>query len=304
MWGTVSVAGATDLPWELEPEKALVVLTRESWGCFGGQKILEDVTGTILSDDETYAELEAIVNPEDRNDRIELFLFFPANERYRRLSAYLVLRLGVTGLSGEKPALIKINHARLMPAGDGAVFQLTGTGYGELNAALLHSTETRLSSSFFTCPAAGLFDPQKLEFLPTNVLSEDLTIHSHSIDGKNRQFTITMDHKLLKNWHKVAVCYGLIDEMAREFAPSPASPLNWNRRYISPESLRRAASKIEKEHKVRLQVTVMVYRRRGVEEIRDSHDSFHVYLKKPIVVSDASGKMSGGEVRVGMSTDD
>lgn len=285
-----------------DPVKALLVMTRESSGCFGGQKILRDATKAILGGEAEEVQVEGVLNPEDREDRVELYLFFSA-EGVMDEGGYLLLRLGLeSGTAGERRTLT-VRRASLASSGDALSFDLTAKSRGRIHPVLLYTQGWQVFGGIFTCPAAGLFEPQSLDFLPAYAIATGLEMNTGPLDQNWDRITIPVSGAGLREGRKVALCASLLQRMTRELAASAQSPFVWEKSRVSSEGLRRFEYGMEKEKGAVFQVKVMVHRPTGMEEITSSPEGFDPCLRQPVALVDASGQASGGEVWIGFRSD-
>ena len=297
VWG--ALADATPTKGALLPQKAMLVFTRESWGCLLGQEIKADVTALLIGDRAPGVRWEEIKNPEDRQDRLELYLYFPARP-VSGLPGYLVLRLGSSNPNPLKPGSVLLKRAELTIGPNGPAFELKGQIQGSLTAGLLYAEDFDLHQGLFTCPEADLFEPQNIYFLKAYPLKPDLSVKPEKPSGRVESFAIPLDESRLGEAQAVAAGAELLTRLDQEFKVSGKFTFLWDKARITSQSLEGLASSWETGKGVRSNIALILRDRQGSLEIRRSPAPFTPQLRQKIAVQDRQGRIWGGEVWIGI----
>ena len=144
----------------LYPHKALIVLSKETWGCLVEQRI-EDVTLRIAGEGGTPVRIEATDVFDDLIIKKELYLYFPA-QKINGLSGYFILKLlpERTGKAGG--AYLSVSAASLSGDKGGYLIRLRIKGSGLPKISLFYSRHDNPQQTFIVCPGAGPSRPGKI----------------------------------------------------------------------------------------------------------------------------------------------
>ena len=282
---------------EIMPAKAYLVFTKESWGCLGGQEIVADVTEDLNASGEKPVLVTEVKNPEDVDNRMELYLYYPARE-ISGLAGYYVLRLGVQGSEAQLPETLWLAKAALVHEGQDLSFRLKAKTTGQLQSDLLYAGDTRLVSGFFTCAAAGLFEANSMKFLQSYPVHTQIAFTVMKIDSKWDKVTIPLEDFQLKEAEAIATCYGLLNGMEKEFSVSKEHLFLWDQSKLTPDGLGGIASSLEKGQKYGFNVNIELEGPLGTREIQRDPTPFIPQLRQMIAARNARGKITGGSVMI------
>jgi hypothetical protein len=291
-------AGAPQTPETLPPQKALLVLTREGWGCFGGQEIRGDVA-SLLNGAGAGVRWEEIKNPEDRQDRLELYLYFPAGP-VSGLPGYLVLKLGVDSTDPEKPGEVRLQKAALRRDAQEPVFELQGAVRGDLAADLLYARDFHLHQGLFACPEASLFEPRDLHFLKAYAVKTGLKVVMPKPGAQEGGISIPLTGFWLKQTREVAAGAELLDLLEQKFKVDDKSTFLWDKARVTSQALAGLASAWEQGKVLKSHIALILRDRQGTREIRRSPIPFNPHLRQKITLKDPRGQVTGGEVWIGL----
>lgn len=280
----------------IPPEKAFILFTEESWGCISNQQVKEDVTELVASEDEKFARVDEIKNPEDVANRDELYLCFRAKE-VGGLPGYCILRLGV---SHEDPLVkghLLVDQARLISGDNGYSVELKAKADGLFKADILYGKQPQLKVGFFSCPEAGLFEPQKVSFLKAYEIRGDLGIgiDSEVIDERWNNLNVTIDLLCLEEARFVDACEGLLDALDKEFSSFKDLIFFWDKSRVTTKSIEDIASQMEQESGLKYNVSIIIRYKEGIEEI-NRNGMFTPRLRQKISVKESNGHLNGGEI--------
>jgi hypothetical protein len=294
--GTMSTARS-----EIMPQKAYLVFTKESWGCLGGQTIVADLTQDLTATGGNPVLLTEVKNPEDIDNRLELYLYFPAQE-IGGLPGYYVLRLGVAGPEAQVPGTLRLAEAAVLRNGQDVSFLLKAKTTGQLKPALLYAGDMQLASGLFTCPSAGLFEARPVNFLQVYPVHTELSSTATKIDPQWDSVTIPLDHFRLREAEAVAACYGLLTGMEKEFSASKEHLFLWDQSQLTPQGLNRLAASLEQGRNYKFHVTIELRAPRGKTEIHIDSVPFVPQLRQMMAARNAKGKITGGSVMIAVET--
>lgn len=284
----------------LPPSKALLVLTRESWGCLRGQEIKADITALISGDQGPGVRWEEIKNPEDRQDRLELYLYFPAGP-VAGVPGYLVLKLGVSGTDPQKPGSVLLKRAELRSGPQGPVFELQGQVRGDLEADLLYAQDFQLSQGFFACPEAGLFEAKSINFLKAFAVKTGLEPIMAGPAAAAGSISIPLRGGFwLSQTRAVAAAAELLDLLNQKFRVSAQSTFLWEQDRVTSQVLEGLASAWEQGKGLKGHIALKLRDRQGTLEIRRAATPFAPQLRQKVTLQDARGRISGGEVWIAL----
>jgi hypothetical protein len=286
-------AKVSETPPPLEVHKAFLVFSRERWGCLLGQEIKGDVTA-LLGSGEAGVRWEEIKNPEDRQDRLELYLYFPAGP-VSGLPGYLVLKLGVGSTDPKKPGEVRLKNAALTRGPQGPVFELQGEVQGDLAADLLYAKDFRWHQGLFSCPEASLFEPVELNFLKAYAVKTGLEPIMAGPSAA-RRINIPLRGFWLDQTRRVAAAAELLDLLDDRFKVAGKFNFLWDKAGISPPTLEAAAAAWDQGKGLKSHIALKLRDRQGTKEIRRTPVPFNPQLRQKIAIQEAPGRIIGGEV--------
>jgi hypothetical protein len=286
---------------EIMLAKAYLVFTKESWGCLEGQTIVADVTNDLIAPDGKPVQLTEVKNPEDVDNRLELYLYYRASE-IRGDGGYYVLRLGVTGPDARVPGVLRLARAALQSGSQSTSFQLKAKTTGQLKADLLYAGDSQLGAGLFTCEAADIFEPHPVSFLGAYPIRTELSSSAAKIDSNWDKVDIQLDDFLLREADALAVCYELVSAMQKKFSASNEYLFLWDQRQLTPEGLNQLASSFEKNRNCRFHVKIELRTPRGSTEIQKDPTPFDPHLRQMLAVRNAQGEITGGSVWIAVES--
>jgi hypothetical protein len=294
-------SGAAPLAFQGEvlPAKAYVVFTKESWGCLEGQEIKADLAQPLTTAPGEPVLLREVKNPEDVDNRFELYVYFPASG-IRGLPGYYVLRLGVVGRQPQAAGTLCLARAVLDRGDQGLIFTLQAQIEGALKADLLYAGSMRLESGLFTCPAADLFEPQPVRFLPVYPVHPEMASTAMESTPPWVKIVIPLEDYWLQEGDEVAACLVLLSALDHDFSFSKDHSFLWDRARVTSENLHRIAASLEKERGLKFYVKIELRDQGGTTEIIREPAPFLPRLSQMIAITDTGGKMIGGNVMIGI----
>lgn len=275
---------------DITPSKALVILTRESMGCLNRQEVKEDVTAKIAHDDNNFATIEEIKNPEDVSNRYEIYLLFPAKE-INQLSGFFILKL-MCDSNYPKQAYLSVDHTFLRHEKNSWFFSVKAKSDGFFHAQLHYSRCPEFITTRVTYPAADIHEPVKVTFYNTYPLEGDLIgIPSKSLTGKWQRLKVLVNPISLQKALLVDICQQLLEEMDKEFAQKD-TPLIWTQEKVKTESLRSLACKVGGN---KFAISVALKLDNG-KIINTNGDNFMPDLRQKLVLKAKNDKLIGAEI--------
>jgi hypothetical protein len=281
------------------PDKALLVFTRESWGCMEGQIITEDVTSLLSESNAEKVLLQDVKNPDDVNNRYEIYLYFPA-PRVSARSGYDVLRLSVVGSDPQLSGFLRLAQAALVRTDKSLTFILKAKIEGFLKADLLYAVGCHLKTGLFACPAADLFEPHPVRFLDVYPVRTEMASTAAKMDAQWDQISLPIESSLQKEGDDVAACIELLNGLEESFSGSKEFVFQWDQSKITQDGLSQIASSFEKDNNLKYHVNVEIIDKQGKTEIRRDVTSFVPKLQQIIAIRSAHGKMISGMVKIGI----
>lgn len=283
----------------IPPEKAFILFTEEGWGCIYNQQIKKDVTNLIALEDGEFVRVEEIKNPEDRDNRYELYLYFLAKES-SGLPGYYILRLEVKHQNPLAIGYLLVDQARLKKGDKGYFVELKAKADGLIVADLLYSRQPRLTAGLFSCPEADLFDPYKVNFLKAYEISSGLRIVSEMMNKKWDRINIAIDPFLLKEVNLVDASEKFLDALDKEFSSSKDFIFLWDKSKVSTKSIENIALRIEQEKRLKYNISINIRYKEKTETISRGEKLFVPDLRQKISIKEPNGKLTGGEVWIGI----
>lgn len=283
---------ATDVtkPQDLVPEKALVILTRESMGCLNKQTLIQEASDLVARDDGKAVTLHEIKNPEDVSNRNELYLLFPA-QSVAQLSGFFVLKFWCDSDQPE-PASLSVDHAAMRRRGNDWSFALEIKSDGFVHAQMLYSRRPEFTTAAFTYPEADVREPMQVTFYRAYPLEGELGgVPSQKLADKWQTLELRVNPFSLEVASFVDACERLLEEMDKNFAPRGAT-LVWQSEKVKAETLRSLASTAA-TGKATLHVVLKLDDGRV---IKTNEDNFVPHLRQKLVLKTADGKLIGAEL--------
>jgi len=283
---------------EILPYRASLVLTQESWGCLNGQELLQEVTDLVVREDGQAARMEEIRNPEDRQNRLDLYLYFSAQAG--GLPGYYLWRLGVADPQAETPGWLQVDQARLRVDHKGLTLEITAKAQGQVQADLLYAPGTDLSTALFTCPAAGIFDAYPASFLPAYEVRMKAVPSASPSAASWKRVNFSLGDLAVEETKRVALGCQLLGALARELSASKKFAFLWDGARISSQALERMARTTEAESERKFRLILRLHDRQGEREISRGPGPFVPQVRQMVAVRDARDKVTGGEVWIGV----
>ena len=286
---------------DIYPEKALIIFTQENWGCLVGQKLKEDVTALVTEDDGQFARLDEIKNPEDVDNRYELYLSFPAKE-IDGLPGYYVLKLYIEQEEPMEDGHLLIDQAKIVDSENGYSFRLKAKTKGMfLWADLLYGKHSELKEGFFSCPDADLYEPQEMSFFSAYEVYSDLDIHFRELPGGWSEVDIPIDSFFLEEGRLVDQCEELLDVLDEELSAFKGLAFLWADTSVTIENIERIVSQMEHGKTFRYSVSTEIIEEDSSEELNISgEESIPVLRQRITVIKKSNGQPTGGQVWIGI----
>ena len=288
---------------KIPPEKAYLVFTKESWGCLLGQEIVADVTDDLNVAEENPVFLEEVKNPEDINNRLELYLYFPA-QKISGFPGYYVLKLGVQGGESQVPESMYLVKAYLLNQGQDLSFSLKAANAGRLKTDLLFAGDTQLVSGLFTCASAGLFEANSTQYFPSYPIKTETEFTVMKVDSQWYKVTIPIEDFYLEEAEALSTCYGLLTKMEKKFSISNEHLFLWDRSRLTSNELDLIVSSLEKEQNLRFYVNIELEAPSGITQIQRDPEPFLPQMRQVIAAKNAKGKVTGGSVTIAVEKAD
>jgi hypothetical protein len=251
------------------------------------------VTEDLVAAEGKPVSLTEIKNPEDVDNRLELYLYFSARN-IMGLPGYLALRLGVAGPEAQVPGTLRIEESALVADGKGVSFILKAKTNGQLKPELLYAGDTSLSSGLFNCPAAGLFEPHPVKFLGVYPIRTELHFTTSKIDLQWDKIIIRADEFQIRETQSVAACYGLLAGLEKEFSASKEYLFLWDQSQLTPDRVGQVASYFERSQNYKFNVSIELRSPKGKTQIQPDSTPFLPQLRQTIAVRNAQAKITGG----------
>lgn len=215
--GVTQIGCATN---DVRPSKALIILTRASWGCLNEQDVKEDVSSRIAEDDGNYATIEEIKNPEDVFSRQELHLIFSATS-VNELAGSFVVKFWCDNDKPETKASFSMEWASLRQRGKEWVLSTKVKASGFIHVQMLYSRAPEIRQAWFSCPAAGVLEPYQLTFFSAYPLEGEFGgVPQQKLSGQWQTLDLTVNPLFLEEAVSVDKCQMFLDLLDKEFAVS------------------------------------------------------------------------------------
>ncbi len=275
---------------DLLPEKALVVLTRESMGCINSQTLVQDASALVAHDDGKAVTIREIKNPEDVSNRNELYLLFSARQA-SQLPGFLILKLGCDS-DQSAAASLSIDHVVLRRRDNewGVVLKAKSDGFAR--AQMLYSRSPEFTTAWLTYPEAGVREPMQVTFYRAYPLEGELSgVPSQKLNGKWQTLEIAVNHFSFEQARFVDLCEQLLEGMDESFAP-PEEHLIWPRENVQAEGLRSLIRTIAGGQSP----AQAILKLDDGSVIQTNGDNFVPHLRQKLVLRREDGKLMGAEL--------
>jgi hypothetical protein len=288
---TPAAAGA-----EIVLVKAYLVFTKESWGCLGGQTVVAEVTDHLAGTERQAVSLTEVKNPEDVNNRLELFLYFSAID-IGGVPGYFILRLGVEGSKATIPGVLQIADAVVVQSEEkNWSFLLKCETKGHLKSDLIYAGDLQLHSGIFTCAPGRKARP--VDFLQVYPIRSGLSSKATEIGAQWSRVTIPLDDFCLEDAKEVAACYSLLTEMEKRLSISTEQRFLWDQSRLNSQMLNRLSSFFDQDRNIRFHVNVELRTPQGTLEIESDSTPFLPQLRQMISARSDDGTIIGGSVQI------
>lgn len=277
------------------PQRAYLVFTKEGWGCLEGQEIVADVTQNLTAPEGEPVLLQEVKNPEDVNNRFELYLYYPALG-VSGMPGYYVLRLRVAGREPQVPGTLRLAQAALVRGGPGWTFVLKAQVAGVLKADLLYAGAASLKSGRFNCTDAGLFEAHPVKFLPAYPIRTVMNSIATKLDPQWDNVGIPLEDLQVNIGNLLAACIELLSRLEQNFSASKDYVFLWDQSKITSKSLQLIAASLGKDKGLEFHVKIVLRDRKGEIAISKDATPFAPQLRQMMAVQDTRGKIIGGEV--------
>jgi hypothetical protein len=282
-------------PMEIYPQKAVIVLTEESWGCITRQHILSDVTGIFSGNNKTSAQIDEIINSEDRDNRQEIYLYFPAKD-INSLPGYYILRIGVKHLDSTERGSIVVNQAKLNREGNTYSFELSVNVQGTLSADLFYSRHETLQAAFFSCPEAGDFSPYKTAFLRMFAVKTNMKFNAVKKDAAWSNIVINVPQSLFADASNVDACEELLDRLDKELLSSEHIIFLWDDKMMTRNKIETIVNALKQEKGLHFDLSIKINDKGKLKEINIGQQLFNPQIKQQISIKKSNGQIVGGEI--------
>lgn len=290
-FGIAQINSATN---DITPSKALIIFTRESWGCLNGQEVKEDVSAKIAKDDCNFAIIQEIKNPEDIFNRYELYLIFPAKP-VNGLTGNFVVKFWCNNDKPETKAYFSMDHARLYKKkGGNWILSIRAKGNGFIHAKMLYSRAPEIRQALFSCPEAGVLQPNQLTFFNVYPLEGNFDgVPQQKLGGKWQTLELTLNPIFLEGAVSVDKCQTFLDILDKQFAVT-GRPMVWERKKIQAETIQKLSSQtgVSSEDKI---FQVLLKADDGTMTKVSSY-RFLPHLRQKLALKNPDGKLIGAEL--------
>lgn len=245
--GCVGAVGISCKPKRIEitPQKALVIFTQESWGCIQKQIIDTDVTKSLTQKEKESVTIKEIKNPEDVNNRHELFLCFDGKQ-VNKLEGYYVLGLNIYHPQPSKNGYFTINQAKMIKQDKNWVISLKIKGIGTLKPELFYSRSPGINPIFHSCPEADI-KAFKTTLLKAYKIPKGL--EEHTLSEEWAVINIPINDYFLEQGRLIDRCEEVLDALEKIHSSKSEYLFLWERDKISEKRIKDMVKKIENERK-------------------------------------------------------
>ncbi len=287
--GIAQIGCATN---DIAPSKALIIFTRASWGCLNGQELKEDVSSNITKDDGNYATVEEIKNPEDVFNRNELYLIFPAAP-LNQMAGNFVAEFWCDSDQPETDASFSVEWASLRQKGNEWVLSTKIKGTGFIHVQMLYSRAPEMRQAWFSCPAAGVREPNQLTFFNAYPLDGEFGgVPQQKLSGQWQTLDLTVNPLFLEEAVSVDKCQMFLDSLDKEFAVS-GGPLVWDGNRIQVETVRAIANHAAPGGE---NIFQLLLRADDGTTTQLGADDFVPQVRQKVALKSSDGKLVGAEL--------
>jgi hypothetical protein len=193
---------------------------------------------------------------------------------------------------------VRLARAVLTREGKGLAFSLKAKIQGSIKADLLYAGTRHMATGLFTCPAAGLFEPSRVDFLACFPIRTDMapTIVKEASPWSRIDFPL--DLPILAGASDTAASFELLSRLDASFSASREYTFLWDESRITPQSLGTIASSVEKAGKLRFHSKIELTGKRGHREVARDSVPFAPNLRQTIACTDERGEITGGVVSI------
>jgi hypothetical protein len=277
---------------EITPSKALIVFTRSSWGCLGGQDVKEDVSKKVANDDDNYATIDEIKNPEDVFNRYELYLIFPARA-VTQVSGSFVVKLWCDNDEPKITGSLSTDWVSLHQKGKEWVMTTKVKGTGFLHVQMLYSRSPELRRGFFSCRGEGMREPYQLTFFNAYPFEGEFGgLPRQKLSPQWQTLDLTLNPIFLEEAASVDTCQAFLDLLDKRFAVS-GSPLVWELSKIETETIQTVAGQVLAGGENRFQ---LVLKADDGSVTNVGSGNFVPHLRQKLALRRLDGKLVGAEL--------
>lgn len=298
--GTTYLHGANAVV--IPPSQGYVVFTKETWGCIGEQKIVEEVTTALMNRDGNTVLIEEIKAHEDVQNRRELYVYFPAKE-VNGLEGYYILRAHTQHPDPKIIGEWMVDQARLTHNSAGWFIELFSKTTGSLQISLLYSRHTGLSSGFIACPEADQFEPRAKSFIRAYRIESLLAVTSEPLDGGWTTTVVPMQAGLLQEARDIDRCEDLLEQLEKRFLSAGNVPFVWEKVRVTKYEVDSVVAGIEKETGRQYKISIELQEKTQKTELGRDKRIFVPKIRQKIVLKDQKGVLAAGEVWIGTTSD-
>jgi hypothetical protein len=284
-------------PKSLVPEKAFVVFTRESWGCLNGQEIKKDVTSSFSIATPSQVTIESLENPDDVNNRNELYLFFNA-KTIIGVRGFLVAKLWCDrdpGLGLSTVGVITVNVTT--QPGIPPTIGLRLTGNANVFVELGYARSATLQHALVTCRESGLHEPFSLSFFAEYSLEmEKKQIRVRTRSDEWHEYYLPLDSLVLTSAKSIAKCIRVLEGLSTGCGLT-GSPYLWKREMVTVEQVEQTVRATIGPH---ARICFKLMADDGITTMVGGLD-FVPQLRQKMALRGAKGELVGAEVWISIS---
>jgi len=282
-------------PVDIYPQKAFTVLTEESWGCISNQRIVSDATDKVTSKDTSSVRVDEIKNSEDRENRNELYLYFPA-QKINGLPGYFILRLGIKHQNPEQQGYLLVDQAKLIVKDNKHFIEVRASVDGLVNAAMFYSRYDHIQKGLFSCPEADVFEPFKTNFIRMHEIRHGLKFESRAEDTQWKSLSMEIPPALLAQAISLDACEELLDRLDKEFSSPEHIMFLWDKAMVTTKKIDPIVNALKQEKDLSYDLLIKINDKGKLEEINIGQQLFVPQVKQKISVKKNSGQIVGGEI--------
>jgi hypothetical protein len=282
---------------DIQPHKAFMVFTEEAWGCVSGQRIISEVTDKVTVSDTAFVRLDEIKNSEDRDNRSELYLYFPAQE-INNLPGYYILRLSVRHTAPDKQGYLMVDKAGLAYEDKKFFLEISATAEGTLAADLFYSRHKDMQTIYLSCPEADVFEPFKAEHLRLYAVQTGLKMQPFSRPENWTTLRSELGPHLLIKASAIDACEQVLERIDKEFSAPEHLPFLWQKSLLTTSAIERILSASPDRPNMDYSLSITLNNKGKTELLNIGSSSFVPIVVQKIAVSDGPGRIIPGELRI------